>query len=84
MGCLFKPADIKITDGTLNPDQMKVKEVPFIRFRKRLATKFPEGQFQNLKDAHSARERAVFVVNGERLLELLTEFKMEPFSRFHD
>lgn len=81
MACLFKPGDINIADGTLDVSQLKVEKQPFIRFRKSLATKFPEGA-QSLRDAHAGRERTVFVVNGEEgLLDFLKEFRVSPTSR---
>lgn len=70
MVCQFHPSDVKITDGTLDMSKVKLDEIPFIRFRKSFSTAFPkEGKFFNLREANRARERSVFVVNAENLLE---------------
>jgi hypothetical protein len=74
--CQFDPSDIQITDGTLNLQSVKIIDAPFIRFRKSLVTKFPEGNFTNLKEANRARERSVLVVNAQHLIEFLKAWKV--------
>ncbi len=76
--CRFDPANIKINDGTLDTENMEVTKVPFIRFRKSLATNFPPGVFYQLDEANRARERTVFVVNAASLPEFLKNWKMVP------
>lgn len=91
--CHFNSGDVEITDGTLNAKAIKLNRVPFIRFRKSLATQFPDGKFVALKDAHRARERSVYIVNAEGLLEFLKgwavqgaprEFAIDEFAKKHD
>jgi hypothetical protein len=79
--CQFNSSDVKITDGTLNVDAIKLDRVPFIRFRKSLATQFPNGKFVALEDAHRARERSVYIVNAEGLLEFLKGWEVQGTSR---
>jgi hypothetical protein len=74
--CQFKSRDVKITDGTLDLTTVPLNSVPFIRFRKSLVTEFPKGNFRTLKDAHRARERSIFIVNSEGLLEFLKDWKV--------
>jgi hypothetical protein len=75
--CRFDPAKIKITDGTLEAGDVEITTVPFIRFRKSLATEFPQGVFYHLDAANRARERTVFVVNSTSLSEFLKDWKMD-------
>jgi hypothetical protein len=75
--CQFKSSEVRITDGTLDFATVKLDSVPFIRFRKSMATEFPAGKVKNLKDAHRARERTVFVVNAVGLSAFLNGWKVE-------
>jgi hypothetical protein len=74
----FDPAKIKIADGTLEAGDVEITTVPFIRFRKSLATEFPQGVFYQLEAANRARERTVFVVNSASLSEFLQDWKAAP------
>lgn len=74
--CKFKSSEIKLTDGTLDLNAVTLTEVPFIRFRKSLVGNFPKGQFQNLKDANRERERSVFIINSEGLVEFLKKWNV--------
>jgi hypothetical protein len=76
--CRFDPANITITDGTLDTSQVEISTVPFIRFRKSLATSFPQGGFYYLEAANKARERTVFIVNAASLPEFLKNWNMGP------
>ena len=76
--CRFDPARIKINDGTLDAGNVEISTVPFIRFRKSLATGFPQGIFYYLEAANKARERTVFVVNAASLPEFLKNWNMRP------
>lgn len=78
--CRFDPARIKINDGTLDAGDVEISTVPFIRFRKSLATGFPKGTFFYLEAANKARERTVFIVNAASLPEFLKNWKIEPQS----
>lgn len=75
--CHFDPAKIKITDGTLDAGDVEITTVPFIRFRKSLATEFPQGVYYHLEAANRARERTVFVVNSTFMSEFLKDWKMD-------
>ncbi|HMU31744.1 MAG TPA: hypothetical protein PLY42_15325 [Nitrospira sp.] len=74
--CSFDPSKVSILDGTLDASAATITTVPFIRFRKSIATTFPEGTFSNLKEANEARELTVFVVNAGALPSLLTNWRM--------
>lgn len=76
--CRFDPAKINVNDGTLSAADVEITTVPFIRFRKSLATGFPRGMFYLLDAANRARERTVFVVNSASLLEFLKNWNMRP------
>ncbi|HUM69436.1 MAG TPA: hypothetical protein PLK31_11380 [Chloroflexota bacterium] len=76
--CRLDPANIKIADGTLDAEHIEITTVPFIRFRKSLATSFPQGAFHFLEAANKARERPVFIVNAASLPEFLKNWKLEP------
>ena len=74
--CSFNPCNVSILDGTLDASAATIMTVPFIRFRKSLATTFPAGTFSNLTEANEARELTVFVVNASALPSLLKDWKM--------
>ena len=76
--CRYDPSKIEITDGTLKGEDVEIKTVPFIRFRKSLATTFPKGLFYDLDATNRARERSVFVVNAASLTEFLKDWNMRP------
>jgi hypothetical protein len=76
--CRFDPSKIKINDGTLDAGDVEITTVPFIRFRKSLATGFPQGGFYYLEAANKARERTVFVVNAASIQEFLKNWNMGP------
>lgn len=78
--CSFDPRNVSIVDGTLEASAAVITNVPFIRFRKSLATTFPKGTFSNLKEANEARELTVFVVNAIALPSLLKDWKMSSRS----
>jgi hypothetical protein len=82
--CRFDPARININDGTLDVEDVEISTVPFIRFRKSLATGFPQGAFYYLEAANKARERTVFIVNAASLPEFLKNWKMEPHWGAYD
>jgi hypothetical protein len=75
--CRFDPERVGLDHGTLNAEDGEILEVPFIRFRKSLATGFPEGVFYTLDGANRARERTILVVNATHLIDVLKEWKMD-------
>ncbi len=79
----FDPANIKINDGTLDVGYLEIQIVPFIRFRKSLATGFPQGSYSDLQLANRARERTVFVANAEYLNEFLKGRHLTPMDSFY-
>jgi len=81
--CRFDPNSIKIEDGTLDASSTEIEIVPFIRFRKSLATSIPQISFDDLKAANRARERTVFVVTAACLAEFLKSWKIEALDRFN-
>jgi hypothetical protein len=54
--------------------------VPFIRFRKSLATDFPEGIQVKLESANKARERTLFIVNAASLPQFLKNWSILPLN----
>ena len=80
--CRFNSSLVNISDGTLDPTNAEITSVPFIRFRKSLATGFPQGVFGSLSRANRARERSVFVVNASSLAEFLTGWNIQPLDPF--
>lgn len=83
--CRFDPSLVNLEHGTLESNDADIFEVPFIRFRKSLATAFPEGPiFYHLEAANRARERTVLVANAAHLADVLKDWKMDrmPNSMF--
>ena len=80
--CHFDPAKIKISDGTLDIEDFEIETVPFIRFRKSLATDFPQGSFYDLQSANQARERTVFIANAKSLSDFLKGWHLSPSDNY--
>ena len=80
--CQFNPRLINIKDGTLDDSSTTLTPVPFIRFRKSLSTRFPEGTFHSLAQANTARHRTVFIVNADSLPAFLKAWQMYPKGTF--
>lgn len=78
--CSFDPSLIELGDGTLSIDDVEMKSVPFIRFRKSLNTSFPTGTFNDLGAANRARERTVFIVNASRIGEFLNNWELKALQ----
>lgn len=74
--CRFDPSRVDLQEGMLYAGDAEIFEVPMIRFRKSLATPFPDGVFYHLEAANKARERTVLVVNAEHLTDILTTWNM--------
>lgn len=75
--CRFRSADVSAVDGTLDPEHCSFEDVPYVRFRKTLATSFPEGSFSSLRATNSARERCVFVVNSGSFVSFLQSWSID-------
>jgi len=71
----FDPRDISIQDGSL-PKETPFEEVPYVRFRKSLATKCDLGAASSVMDIHNFSERTIFIVNSEHLSKFLAEFEL--------
>jgi len=74
--CRFSSNLVKIDDGTLDSQDVKISTVPFIRFRKSLTTNFLQGIVSNLQTVNRVRERTLFVVNATSISEFLKDWKM--------
>ncbi len=78
--CSFDSSRIEIDNGTLAFDDVEMKSVPFIRFRKSLETSFPTGEFYGLDAASKARERTIFIVNAARMSEFLNNWEFKAMQ----
>jgi hypothetical protein len=68
----FDPAKVSLKDGTIS--NCEFSDVPFVRFRKQLSTRFPKSlTFQSGDTAHIANAKAntVLVVNAECLSDFI-------------
>lgn len=74
--CRFNSDRIAINDGTLDSKDVEISTVPFIRFRKSLATAFPQEMVLELGEANQARQRTVFIVNASSLPEFLKGWQL--------
>lgn len=72
----FDPASISLVDGELS--SASIRDVPFIRFRKQLATRFealtPAAGDQS-GDLSFSKESSLFVVRADYLVDFLTQFE---------
>lgn len=80
--CRFDPARVSIDSGLLDSSDAEFETVPFIRFRKSLATQFPEGSYYDLASANRARERTIFVANAASISKLLCGWQVAPADQF--
>lgn len=81
--CKFDPVSISLADGIIPQDKCEIEVVPFIRFRKSLVNTFPKDDAaSNLRQANQSRERTVFVVNSEHLVDFLTGWDIKPLDEF--
>jgi hypothetical protein len=80
--CRFDPKQISVETGLLDKSGTEFETVPFVRFRKSLATQFPAGSFHDLAEASRARERTIFVANAASLSQLLSNWEVGPRDQF--
>ncbi|MCY7351297.1 MAG: hypothetical protein LH606_11610 [Cytophagaceae bacterium] len=74
--CKFKPETLDLLSGTLKEENAEVEKVPYIRFRKTLTKSYSEF-LGSLRLANKARERTVFIVNVEHLVDFLSKWKSD-------
>jgi hypothetical protein len=81
--CTFKVDTISLNDGIIPKDKCELATVPFIRFRKSLANEFPIDQpLLDLQQANKARERTIFIVQSEGLVDFLKDWEIKPMDEF--
>jgi len=78
--CRFDPNSVDLATGILNENNAEIFEVPMIRFRKSLETKFPQGMFSTLEATNRARERSVLVVNANHVTEILKDWQVAEYT----
>lgn len=77
--CVYDPARVSMTDGSIQ--EAEFKAVPYVRFRKSLATTLSkEARPDSLEGALADRERSVFIVNAEHFTEFLKELEIREDS----
>jgi hypothetical protein len=85
--CTFNPLTISLADGTLEPISYAI--IPYVRFRKQLSRNnqillaTPERAASGIsfdKQLVNLKEHTVFVVNAEKLIEFLANFKLTDCS----
>jgi hypothetical protein len=80
--CVADPKKISLGNGMI--PEAEFQSVPYIRFNKSLATQLPEGaRPRELSAAASERERSIFVVNADHLVDFLRAiYAGPPTNRF--
>ena len=83
--CSFAPNNVNISTGELSLENAEFETVPFIRFQKGLETSILGTNIQlgrqqdlELRDINAEKERTVFVVNSENLLDFLKNCSFLP------
>jgi hypothetical protein len=78
--CSFIPNDIDLSTGELSLESAQFETVPYLRFQKGLQTDILGSKIQigykqglELRQINAEKERTVFVVNSESLLDFLKE-----------
>lgn len=70
----FNPEVINLNEGNL-PEDTQFQEVPFIRFRKSLATNIDTNSPQTIGEFYAASERTIFVVNAESFSSFIEQYE---------
>lgn len=74
--CTFNPEDISTEKGEIH--KAEFRKVPFLRFRKSLSTRQPSHVgVKSFKEAIGAKERTVFVVNAEHIVEFVQSLEIQ-------
>jgi hypothetical protein len=82
--CRFSLEEIDLKTGQLPEDEAEFLTVPFLRFRKGLATNLvPKERPKNLEEANQESERTVFIVQAQELAGFLQQFQLGPLD-IHD
>lgn len=75
--CEFNSDEILLEDGTLPYTAGQFKIVPYIRFHKSLTTKLsPNYHPPDIMSANQDKERTIFIVNAQELINFLDEWKL--------
>jgi hypothetical protein len=81
--CTFDPADISVRTGEIQKTA-SFRKVPFVRFRKTLSVGYQSHEgFKNIKDFARAKERTVFVINSESIIDFIQKIVI-PDRQFHN
>jgi hypothetical protein len=71
--CFYDPKSVDLATGEL--PEGKFQELNFLRFRKGLSTRWPiSSDTPSLRDANREKERTLFIVKGENLLDVLRQW----------
>lgn len=83
--CSFVPEAVNISTGELSLEDAQFETIPYIRFQKGLETNILGSKIQTgigqdleLKDINAEKERTVFIVNSDNLLEFLKDCDLLP------
>lgn len=84
----FDANKVSMASGRLPEDACEFKPVPFVRFRKSLATHYPRvglhpGRNNSLRKASVAKERTVLVINSAALADCLKLLKVSAGSEYN-
>lgn len=75
--CRYHSEAVELRDGNLPNEGLRFEEVPFLRFRKSLATELQSGdKARSLKDVNEELTRAVFIVRASELASFLGNFSI--------
>jgi hypothetical protein len=84
--CSFASSNVDISTGELSLENAEFETVPFIRFQKGLETNILSATTQlgiqrqlELHEINAEKERTVFVVNSENLLEFLKSLNLDSY-----
>lgn len=86
--CSFAPHKVNISTGELALEDAEFQEVPYIRFQKGLETSILSSASQigiqqelGLREINAEKERTVFVVNSDHLLDFLKHCDINTHQR---
>src|SRR5262249_39660498 len=72
--CEFDPEKIDLKGGLIEAENAKFASVPFVRFRKSIATNFKrKGQATTYSQANSLNERTILVISSASLADTLKQ-----------
>ena len=74
----FNPDDVELSTGQISSEKAVVRTQPYVRFTKNLSGANADGLHQDLASVNAAKDRTVFIVHAESLVDFLQHLSVDP------